>query len=91
MTMTVQERKRINKAKIMLGIITFLYCGAVIYLLYSYRINDYDSATNSYEDVQINSSDMYTKEPTFRDLQLKDIRERSVTFLDLSNEPNEIP
>jgi len=92
MTMTVQERKRIVKTKIILGIVFFIYLGTVVVLLYNHKMSDFGSATNyKYEDVQFNSSDLYPQEPTTRELQLKDIQERASAFLGLNNEPNEIP
>lgn len=96
MTMTVQERKRIVKTKIILGIVFFIYLGTVVVVLYNHKMSDFGSATNykyiyKFEDVQFNSSDLYSQEPTTRELQLKDIQERASAFLGLNNEPNEIP
>ena len=92
MTMTVQERKRIVKTKIILGIVFFIYLGTVVVVLYNHKMSDFGSALNyKYEDVQFNSSDLYPQEPTTRELQLKDIQERASAFLGLNNEPNEIP
>ena len=92
MTMTVQERKRIVKTKIILGIVFFIYLGTVVVVLHNHKMSDFGSALNyKYEDVQFNSSDLYPQEPTTRELQLKDIQERASAFLGLNNEPNEIP
>ena len=90
--MTVQERKRINMIKIMFAVFFFIYLGLIVIQLYLSKRSEYGSVTNSnyiksYEDIQINSYKLYPGEPTTREMQLKDIQDRSSTFLNLNNEP----
>jgi cell division septal protein FtsQ len=91
-TMTVQERKRISMIKVMFAVFFFIYLGLIVIQLYLSKRSEYGSVTNSnyiksYEDIQINSYKLYPGEPTTRELQLKDIQDRSSTFLNLNNEP----
>ena len=90
--MTVQERKRINMIKIMFVVFFFIYLSIIVIQLYLSKTSEYGSLTNSnyiksYEDIQINSYKLYPGEPTTREMQLKDIQDRSSTFLNLNNEP----
>ncbi len=90
--MTVQERKRISMIKVMFAVFFFIYLGLIVIQLYLSKRSEYGSVTNSnyiksYEDIQINSYKLYPGEPTTRELQLKDIQDRSSTFLNLNNEP----
>lgn len=90
--MTVQERKRISMIKVMFAVFFFIYLGLIVIQLYLYNRSEYGSVTNSnyiksYEDIPINSYKLYPGEPTTREMQLKDIQDRSSTFLNLNNEP----
>lgn len=90
--MTVQERKRISMIKVMFAVFFFIYLGLIVIQLYLSKRSEYGSVTNSnyiksYEDIQINSYKLYPGEPTTREMQLKDIQDRSSTFLNLNNEP----
>lgn len=91
--MTVQERKRISMIKVMFTVFFFIYLGLIVIQLYLFiKRSEYGTVANSnyiksYEDIQINSNELYPGEPTTREMQLNDIQERISTFLNLNDEP----
>lgn len=96
MTMTFQEHKRINRIRIMLVVIFFIYASIILVKLYLSKTSEYGSVTNNNyinrnEDVQINSYKLYPGEPTKKELQIREIEGRSAAFLDLNSEPELIP